>query len=472
MSTAVRRPARWAVDGRRAVFLPVEVAVRELDSRLLMACALAEKGVTTILGQHDALFNAALASTGGVYVGKNMFLTHFPGAHADRYQELKARGFRCVYLDEEGAVFGGDHDRWRWMLDARLDPRILGDDDHVCAWGRFQADHYASRCPGLASRVHVTGHPRFDVYRPPYRALYEPAAAELRDRYGRFVLANTSFSFANTKYSISRLQRIYPRSRWSGLPAQWSAENQRLTHLVDALVLLAAERPDTTIVLRPHPAEDRELYRFLFADMPNVVVEDPSGPVVPWVLAAAVLVHDGCTTAIEAALAGTPTVTCDPIGARTGDVRPPNDFGDRRSTPEQVVEGVDLALAGRGVSAPPAATEMRTLLHNLQEPATPLLAGVIAPMAERPGPAVLGSSHARVRTDLARRRWDVEQQVRRVVRPLFPERHRRYRSTAGDFPGFDVPGTETKIHRIAAATGSHVRFQPMGRWLAAVTPGP
>jgi len=470
VNTQVLRSARTPVDGGRAVFLPIEVGVRELDSRLLLACGLAEMGVTTVMGQHDALFKAAEGWREGVYVGKNMFLTIFPNAHTGRYTTLKGKGFRFAHLDEEGAVFGGDEDQWRWMLDGRLDPSVLSDDDQVCTWGDFQADHYSERCPSLADRVHVTGHPRFDVYRTPYRTLYESAAVDLRNRYGQFVLANTSFGFANSKYSIARLWRLYPGDSSARLSAWWSDETQRLAHMTDALALLAAERPHTTIVLRPHPAEDRELYRVLFRGYKNVIVEESSGPVAPWLLAASALVHDGCTTAIEAALAGTPIVTFDPMSAKTGVVQTPNDFGDRCTTAGQVIEGIDRALAGRGVCGPPASTRMRTLLHNLHESATPLVVDVVSRMAASPGPTrpFTVSPHVGFRADLNRRRWDAERQVKKTVSSLFPAR--RYQAYASAFPGFDIPSTEARLQEVAATTSARVQFHPMGRWLAAVTP--
>ena len=66
--------------------------------------------------------------------------------------------------------------------------------------------------------------------------------------------------------------------------------------------------PDYTIVVRPHPTESHEVYHKLAAQCERVRVTN-EGNVVPWLLAARVLVHNGCTTGVEAYVTRVPAVS-------------------------------------------------------------------------------------------------------------------------------------------------------------------
>jgi len=74
---------------------------------------------------------------------------------------------------------------------------------------------------------------------------------------------------------------------------------------------LASTIPDRTLVIRPHPVETHEPWLELTHGHPNIVVEN-EGSVVPWLMACEVLVQNGCQTAIEGALVGTPIVSFRP----------------------------------------------------------------------------------------------------------------------------------------------------------------
>ncbi len=69
--------------------------------------------------------------------------------------------------------------------------------------------------------------------------------------------------------------------------------------------------PDLTIVVRPHPTENHEAYKKIAARCKHVQVTN-DGNVVPWLLAAKVLVHNGCTTGVEAYVMRVPVITYRP----------------------------------------------------------------------------------------------------------------------------------------------------------------
>jgi hypothetical protein len=82
---------------------------------------------------------------------------------------------------------------------------------------------------------------------------------------------------------------------------------------------------------------------------PNVRVVG-GGPVVPWLIAADAVLHNGCTTAVEGFLLGRPTVAYEPIQHPLYDIRLPNDLSHRAPDIDALTEL--LARTESGTFAP------------------------------------------------------------------------------------------------------------------------
>src|SRR3989338_4352340 len=142
------------------ILFPVEIANRELDYRLFLACMCARPTNRIFIGQHDAVFRLSQYLKGGIYVGRNVFDGDGFGSDANlaKYRALKNRDFVVVFLDEEGAFFGGDGTALKNALLRKLNPTCLSEEDYVCAWGDFQKDFYQSLRPSCTGHVYTTGH--------------------------------------------------------------------------------------------------------------------------------------------------------------------------------------------------------------------------------------------------------------------------------------------------------------------------
>ena len=67
--------------------------------------------------------------------------------------------------------------------------------------------------------------------------------------------------------------------------------------------VLSQQHRDHQIIIRPHPSESHDPWRQLAAELPNVSVVY-EGNVAEWLLAAELLIHNNCTTGVEAYLLG------------------------------------------------------------------------------------------------------------------------------------------------------------------------
>ena len=327
------------------ILFPIEISNRELDFRLFLASYCAREDVRVFIGQTNAIYRLAKNIENGIYVGKNVFINLFPGgAHQlHRYQTLKKQGFTLVHLDEEGGVMKGDHERWKKWLRLRLDPTALGADDFLCVWGDWQRDFYLSQQPKCAQNTFVTGHPRFDLYKPHLRAFYADDAQKLQQRYGDFVLVNTNFAWANNRSGVTRpfsqkwnLDNSDAQKRLDHV-AEWSNNSRILVSFVELVSQLSASRPDLQFVLRPHPSENIGFYNAVFGGVTNVQVVH-EGSVGSWLLACRALIHDGCTTGLEAHIADCPVITYKAVEDERFELWLPNLFGAKCKTHEEVLE--------------------------------------------------------------------------------------------------------------------------------------
>ena len=93
--------------------------------------------------------------------------------------------------------------------------------------------------------------------------------------------------------------------------------------------------PDTTFILRPHPSENHEVWRRVISGLDNIRIIH-EGNVVPWLMACQCLLHNGCTTAVEATVLGTPAISYQPVTSELYDYHLPNSLSYQAYNHEQV----------------------------------------------------------------------------------------------------------------------------------------
>ncbi len=450
-----------------SLLFPVEVIDRELDYRLRLAGECAGPANRIVIAQHDVLHELVSSVRGGVYVGKNVFTTLFP-TDMGRYRQLRDRGVVLVHLDEEGLVEdGSDPAVWGEGLARRLDSSCLQPGDRICAWGDWQRDFYRSGAPAMADDIVATGHPRFDLCKPGHRQLVEEEVQDLKRRYGRFVLVNTSFGFGNSSFGVD--EAFSARVGYSAEPTVrdhyfrgWLHETHLLSHFVGLLYRLSLELPEENFVIRPHPVEDRRTYDVVFRDSANVTVVR-EGNVTPWLLACDVMLHERCTTGIEAALAGAPIVTYAPIADDRRAMYVPSLFGVKAHTEDDAVAAVREALGAdrRELDAADLPALGRDLLANFQHDAMAGVARVVADaQAAQQGRASVFDERALKR--IVRRRQMIDA-AKRPVRPLFSDRARDYAEARRLFYGFSPATIAGKLRRVERETGKRLRHKLYGR---------
>ncbi|MDH3900523.1 MAG: hypothetical protein OEU51_05690, partial [Gammaproteobacteria bacterium] len=169
--------------------------------------------------------------------------------------------------------------------------------------------------------IHAIGNPRGDMLRSEIRAFYQKDAGILRKTHGNFILVNTNFNHVNAfgpdmnlfkpvnkpgrKARFGRSARGMSREYARGLADHKQAVFGHFRKLIPEL---EQAFPDYRIVVRPHPTENHEVYHRIAANCQRVQVTN-EGNIVPWLMATRALIHNGCTTGVEAYLMGVPAIS-------------------------------------------------------------------------------------------------------------------------------------------------------------------
>lgn len=231
---------------------------------------------------------------------------------------MRQLGLEIVTLDEEALV----HLPPEIYYSRRLSPEAMAYVSRFFAWGEDNAELWRQYPQFPAGgKIHITGNPRNDMLRPEIRGFYDMEVNELRRKYGDFILVNTNFNHVNAYYPSMNL--FQPAENQGGQPkfgraakgmtleyAQglWAHKQAVFKDFQQLIPVLGKAFPDCTLILRPHPTENQEVYQKIAAQCQRVRVTN-EGNVVPWLMAAKALIHNGCTTGVEAYVMRVPAIS-------------------------------------------------------------------------------------------------------------------------------------------------------------------
>lgn len=331
------------------LLIPMETKVREYHSKLLLGACATKAGFDVILGEQLELKRKLEFLPRGVMLEKGV-TTH----QADDLARSRSMGNRLIAWCEEGLVY---RNREAYLRD-RICLPALELVDLFFAWGRHQAKDVLSKAINAGEKLVLAGNPRFDLLRPELRGLFRGEADELRQKYGPYVLIATNFGRVNHFRGSEFVSRLLDARgaratrELADFTEQWSsflAEMYR--RFLRMVPELARALPDTTIIVRPHPSEDRESWKHALANKPNVKVIH-EGSVIPWILGADVLVHNSCTTGVEAYLLDVPVVSYRPLTSDTFDSNLPNAVSHQAFTSEDLVELIRTLILSGSIPEP------------------------------------------------------------------------------------------------------------------------
>lgn len=319
---------------KKRMYLPIEVQNRELDVRLDLASKLLERDWEVVIGRFNDVVSLAQKLGGGVLFYK---------AHSDFVIQKKLlpainAGTRIVCLDEEGLIFPSSD----WYIRHRIGTgSLLEKLDAIFTWGPLQHDILSERFPKITQKLYMTGNERL---RPSVRRT---------DKFRNVILINTNFGPANLSKTISDtyVQMVEKQRTETSLEDRKFLESRQeyygnlVQHYLSFARQLAAENlrrgSPFRIVLRPHPIEDMLFWSRELSDV-DVEVETRK-PTMDFFPSCHCVIHTGCTTAIEASMAGVNVLRYNPVypNENVQESIIPNAISQNITEPHQVFSAVD-----------------------------------------------------------------------------------------------------------------------------------
>jgi len=252
-------------DTKASLIIPVENQVRELDAKLLLSCIAAQREFVCLIGSRLELDFHIASFPRSLYLSKSM-----TARSVKMFRIMKKLGHEIAAWDEEALV----HMQPETYYSRRLSPVAIQYVSYLFAWGEDNARlwrQYPDLPEGIP--IHVTGNPRGDMLRPEIHSYFAKEAEKLCTTYGDFILINTNFSNVNAFYPSQNLflPQVKPdeeprfgrgavgmsREYAEGLRDYKKAIFEDFKRLIPTI---EKAFPSHTIIVRPHPTENPQVY--------------------------------------------------------------------------------------------------------------------------------------------------------------------------------------------------------------------
>ncbi|WP_454626233.1 surface carbohydrate biosynthesis protein [Bradyrhizobium cenepequi] len=272
------------------VCLIVDNPLRDLEGLVLLGRHLAIKGTrVTLVPMYEQGFDVPALRPDLV------LMNYTRPNNADLIRSYKRAGILVGVLDTEG-IGGKNADHFAELVKNTGCTDIL---DLYCVWGHAQHAAFLKEKTAAERIVYTTGCPRFDFCATPWRAALRTPSIP-----SGYVLINTNFPTANPRFSTGSAHEedaIVKVGLTRDFARQFIADAGRACHaMLNMSISLAKHFADVQFVLRPHPFENIRFYD-AFAELPNArVIQE--GTSLEWINGARLLIHQNCSTAIEAAM--------------------------------------------------------------------------------------------------------------------------------------------------------------------------
>lgn len=317
------------------IYIHVESVPRELDSKLLLATIASSKGhkvlVSNLGGITRGMKSGVLAP--GIFHTKSLT----PGERKiAKHQFIINSGYVISSIDEEGGLVDSTYDKF---AKSRYSNQTIDQSSAVFGWGSEDFETLRRIYPKHSYKIHKTGSPRADLWKSTF-SNYWGVPNKKPDK--PFLLISSNLSFTN---NVNQFYEIIRNNKKSGYYdrepetffnhfGQLAEENQMISAYIKAIKYLANNNNGYDIVFRPYLNEKVEAWKVYLEDIPNVhVVRE--GSINAWVNNAFAIMHNGCTTALEATVTGKPVITYIPF--KQNHAREiPNQLGHLVKTPEQL----------------------------------------------------------------------------------------------------------------------------------------
>ena len=294
------------------IYIHLENIIRELDSKLLLATLAASRGHEVIISNIEAIEKGIRRGLLAPGIFHTKSLTPGP-IKISNHKAMIKKGNLVTSLDEEGGLINQGYDKF---ANERYSEETIKDASAIFGYGIEDTETLKNIHSKYSSKMHKTGSPRVDLWKPLFVKYWgKPESMPKRP----FLLVVSNMSFANF---VQPFKNIIKRQKKNCLydfkPNLFmqsfitaSEQYRTIAAFIDAIRYLSKHNKGYDIVLRPHQNEDIESWEVYLEGIPNVYIIR-EGSITGWINNAFAVMHNGCTSAIEATISKKPLLTYVP----------------------------------------------------------------------------------------------------------------------------------------------------------------
>lgn len=294
------------------IYLVLEIAVRELYGHLLLALFAASKGHQVVIATSNDLwlYKRMRLLPPGAYVIKNM---NIPSQSEQMYHSFLKDGFDIYCHEAEASILWSDFEVF--LKEYCITPDQFFPFKGVFCWGERDYMEYTKMFSSYRDVFHLTGSPRVDLWSPKLLKFWERDYIEALKPYVLYV-SNNSWAVGKrhwTKFlAIQRdLELLKSEENERNLYKAIQKDILMVENAVFSLRELARKNKNVNFIIRPHPMDNEVHWRDAVGEYENIHVIYKDS-ITAWIAGATALIHNSCTSAIEAVIQGVPVISYVP----------------------------------------------------------------------------------------------------------------------------------------------------------------
>ena len=289
------------------LYLPIESKVRELDAKILIALEAISNEYTVIIGSKSLIKRLKLLPEGILFYKDSSSIME------NIFKNTKEYGHKIVVHDEEGFV----QMNWNDYCRLRIEFNTLKYVDKYFCWGKEQLQAISNVKDTFNKKLvlNEVGHSRIDILRQPLREYNNINKKTTK----KVILINTKLAEYNhilgkdAWLNIMREHNMLLDETFTELKKdQVQYKKILMKEYVNLIKRLALVFPEYKIILRPHPSENIQNWKDIVLNCKNVIVTNEKS-IGYWIHQADVVIHTGCSTAIEAFIMDKPIISYNPL---------------------------------------------------------------------------------------------------------------------------------------------------------------
>ena len=322
------------------IYIDVETSSRELDAKLLLGIIAASRGHNVVVSH---LTEILLGFESG-FLSPGIFHTTSLAPSNDkilRHDKINDNGSRITSIDEEGGLIDKGYDKFSKL---RYSEKTLEQSAAVFGWGLEDTETLKRVYPNQSKKIFKTGSPRADLWSKNFFKYWDSPKNIPQRPY--LLISSNMFSASRFRPFYQNINHLKNLGFFQRDPEFFfdqfkmeAEDNQKTLNFIYAINYLAKHNNGFDIVLRPHPVENIEAWKVFLEDIPNVYVEN-NNCISPWINNSFAIMHNSCTSAIEASIFGKPIITYTPFN-QTYAREIPNELGYKVETLEKLSETVN-----------------------------------------------------------------------------------------------------------------------------------